>query len=299
MGRVGRRLLGVFFLCALGFCASAFGQTVTHPFAGVTYIDRVENAPRDEHMHVVQIDLTAPGIRFHLTPHSGSLETTRQTTTDFVRAEHAQIGINAHFFVPFPSTQTEASLVGIAASDGDVYSNFEAPVQSYALMTNAPGLNIDRANHASIVHVNDKAELWNTVAGSAQIVTSGVKTIPVYGEGQLTPGGPGQYSNAKSWYDAVTARTAIGLSRDGKTLTLFTVDAWGGSAGMKVGEVADTLIRDYRVWDALNLDGGGSTSMAMEDTTTHEVRLVNTSSDNPAGRLVADSLAVFAAAGGR
>jgi apolipoprotein D and lipocalin family protein len=63
---------------------------------------------------------------------------------------------------------------------------------------------------------------------------------------------------------------------------------------MRVGEVAAALVRDYGVWNALNLDGGGSTSLAMRDPATGVARLVNTSSDNPAGRLVASSLAVFA-----
>jgi exopolysaccharide biosynthesis protein len=87
---------------------------------------------------------------------------------------------------------------------------------------------------------------------------------------------------------------AAGLSRDGRTLTLFTVDRAGGSDGMRVGEVADLQIRDYGVWNALNLDGGGSTTMAIEDPATHEAKLVNASSDNPRGRSVSSSLAIFA-----
>jgi hypothetical protein len=83
-----------------------------------------------------------------------------------------------------------------------------------------------------------------------------------------------------SRYDAVTARTAIGLSRDGRNLTLFTVDVRGGSEGMRVGEVADVLMKDYGAWNALNLDGGGSTSMAMEDPATHNRSIVNVLSDN-------------------
>ena len=50
----------------------------------------------------------------------------------------------------------------------------------------------------------------------------------------------------------------------------------------------------HGVWNALNLDGGGSTSMAMEDPATHNRSIVNVSSDNPAGRSVGSSLAVFA-----
>jgi len=56
----------------------------------------------------------------------------------------------------------------------------------------------------------------------------------------------------------------------------------------------EMLRRDYDVWDALNLDGGGSTSMAMEDPATHVASIVNVSSDNPDGRSVGSSLAVFA-----
>jgi len=48
------------------------------------------------------------------------------------------------------------------------------------------------------------------------------------------------------------------------------------------------LIRDYSVYDALNLDGGGSTTLAMDD------RIVNAPSDRGGVRKVASSLAVFA-----
>jgi exopolysaccharide biosynthesis protein len=77
-------------------------------------------------------------------------------------------------------------------------------------------------------------------------------------------------------------------------LTLFTVDVRGGSEGMRLSEVANVLIRDFGVFDALNLDGGGSTTMAMEDPVTGARSIVNASSDNPQGRVVATSLAVFA-----
>jgi Phosphodiester glycosidase len=282
---------------------------VSQPFVGVTYIDRMEALPRPVHMHIVQIDLAAPGLRFKLSAPAGSREVVRQSTVDFLAQEGAQIAINAHFFLPFPSSDRDAWLVGIASSEGEVFSAFEAPEQAFAIVRDAAGLNIDRENHAVIVHddprrademhVLEPAALWTTVSGSAQIVTDGAKTVPAYLDAQhpdaaLKPGGPGNFSNEKSWYDAVTARTAIGLSRDGRTLTLFTVDVRGGSEGMRVGEVADVLTTDYGVWNALNLDGGGSTSMAMEDPATHTRSMVNESSDNPAGRLVGSSLAVFA-----
>jgi hypothetical protein len=61
---------------------------------------------------------------------------------------------------------------------------------------------------------------------------------------------------------------------------------------MQGGEVADLLRNDYQVWNALNLDGGGSTTMAMEDPVTHVRRVINSPSDNPP-RPEASNLAVY------
>src|SRR5260221_2264147 len=124
----------------------------SHPFVGVTYIDRTEESPRALHMHIAQIDLAAPGLRFKLTAPSGSRETVRQTTLDYLTQEHAQLAANAHFFLPFPTSDADLWLIGIAASDGQVYSAFETPAQSFALLPNTAVLNIDATNHASIVH---------------------------------------------------------------------------------------------------------------------------------------------------
>jgi hypothetical protein len=298
-------------LLALYFAHAPLAAEIqtTQPYAGVSYIDRVESAPRAEHIHMVQIDLTAPGIRFKLSSPRGSREVVRETTLAFLEREHAQVAINAHFFLPFPSTDTDAWVIGLAASEGRVFSAFESPEQNFALVADAPAINIDAANHAAIVHrdptqkdglhVVEPVSLWTALAGSAEIVTDGAVTIPLYKDDRrpsapLTPGSARNYANGNSWYDVATARSAIGLSKDGRTVTLFTVDARGGSAGMRVGEVAALLVKDYGVWNALNLDGGGSTSLAMADSSTGVGRLVNVSSDNPAGRLVASSLAVFA-----
>ena len=282
---------------------------VSQPYAGVTYIDRWLDAPRRIHLHIAQIDLATPGLRFKVSPPAGDREAMRQSTLAFATLERAQVAINGHFFLPFPSTERTAWVIGLAASEGRVYSAFESPAQRYALVANAPALNIDRDNRASLVHwdpaqpdgrrVLEPVTLWNVVAGSAQIVTDGVVTVPQYRDAAhpvalLEPGGPNDYSNAVAWSEVATARTAIGLSRDRRTLTLFTADVRGGSEGMRLDEVGRVLSDQYGVWDALNLDGGGSTSMVLADPMTGEAALVNTSSDNPTGREVATSLAVFA-----
>jgi hypothetical protein len=304
-----RRLLALLGLWLALWAPSSAGTRVTQPYAGITLVVRTETLPRPVKLHIAQIDVRAPGIRFTVSPPAGSRENIRQTTLDFLKATGAQLAVNAHFFLPFPSDDAEAWVIGLAASEGRVYSAFESPQQSYALAADAPALNLDPEGRPLIVHrdsrpnggvlVRERVRLWNAVAGSAQIVTDGRVTIPTYREpnaprGVLTPGGPSAYSNAKSWYDVANARTVAGVSRDRRVLTLATVDARGGSEGMRVGEVAALLAADYGVWNAINLDGGGSTSMAWLNPGTGQPELLNTSSDNPQGRRVATSLAVFA-----
>lgn len=307
-GNVLRLLLAALFGSAVGVDAAV---TVTHPFVGVTAIARSEAVPRHVRMNVVLVDLAAPGISFKLTPQSGTRDTVRLTTLDFLRQEKAQIAINVHFFVPYPSTETNVDVVGLAVSQGRVYSPFEGqPVgpgyvdQSYAIVAHAPALNIDPSNRVSIVrrdpafpdgrHVLPDVVLWNAFAGSAQIVSDGRETVPRYSEaGGLLKSAKG-FSETNSWYSLPRARTAVGVTADRKTLVLFTADQASGSGGLTVGEVADILIRDYQVADALNLDGGGSTTLAMQDPVTGIGRIVNVSGDNPRGRSVGSSLAVFA-----
>ena len=111
-------------------------ESVTHPFAGVTLIRRTETIPRPLVIHLAKVDLTAPRLSFELTGPSsgGTRETVRQTTLDFLNERHAQLAVNAHSFVPFPSAEPDSDLVGLAASGGKVCSTFETPAPSYAIV---------------------------------------------------------------------------------------------------------------------------------------------------------------------
>src|SRR5262245_32732579 len=91
-------------------------EVIEHPFLGVTHITRTETLPRNIKMHIVQMDLTIPGIRFEFTAPGGSLETIRQTTLSFLNQRRAQVAINSHFFLPFPSANPDAMLIGLGAS---------------------------------------------------------------------------------------------------------------------------------------------------------------------------------------
>lgn len=289
-GRIHKRETTLLFLLALMILPLAAQQTTERPFRGVVHITRQLTVPRAVTLHIVTVDLTDPGVHLKLTAPGGTRETIRETTLAFMKREGAQIAINGHFFLPFPSTDLNADVIGLAASEGNVYSSCEVPSQSYAIVANAPAINFDRLNRATIVRCSDgNSALWNVLAGSAQIITNGVVTIPLYRdeknpEGQLTPNA--EYSNQRSWYDLTRARSAIGLTRNVQLLVLLVVEAAGQNAetsGMTVGEVAHLLLTDYAVYNAINLDGGGSTSLALDG------RMVTSGN-----REVASSLAIFA-----
>lgn len=87
-------------------------------------------------------------------------------------------------------------------------------------------------------------------------------------------------------------RTAMGLSREGRRLWLVVVDgrAPGYSAGMTLPELAQLML-ELGARDAINLDGGGSSAMAVRRP-AGDVQLVNRPSDARGERAVANAVAV-------
>lgn len=82
-------------------------------------------------------------------------------------------------------------------------------------------------------------------------------------------------------------RSAVGMTRGGDTLLLVAVDGrQAASVGMSLAELARTMIA-LGAWDALNLDGGGSTTLVVGDS------VVNTPSDPTGERAVGDVLLVM------
>ena len=70
------------------------------------------------------------------------------------------------------------------------------------------------------------------------------------------------------------ARTGIGASRDGKTLYLVVVEGGDTSRGMTQAELAD-FMASIGAWTAVNLDGGGSSTMAARQLGDQTVTLLN------------------------
>src|SRR5438552_1938703 len=94
--RIGFTVASWVFLAA----AAAGSDVVTEPFEGVRLIHSQRMAPRQVDMWVAEIDTSAPGISFLVTPSNGDLpgDTTPLTVRAFATKVGAQLGINGSFF---------------------------------------------------------------------------------------------------------------------------------------------------------------------------------------------------------
>ncbi|QQE10169.1 phosphodiester glycosidase family protein [Planctomycetota bacterium] len=263
------------------------------PFIGVKHKQIIQKNPRPTVINVIEIDPKAKGVRFMCSPANGdpngeeegdpNLEVTRVHTPVFVEQVKAQVGINTAFYGDISKEHPYADIKGLAASEGNVYSNF---------YKGWPALNISADNVASIVK-------------SAEPKANNAKTIPADAPIYNTIGGShilledGMMPETKKWSFTTSThpRTAVGWKKDG-TILLVIVDGRQSefSEGMTLFELAD-LFRDLGCENAINLDGGGSTTLAIADS---EVRVANNPSDTfedgrtGRPRFVAASLVVFA-----
>jgi hypothetical protein len=283
--------------------ATHAGILSAQPFIGVTHhqLSRTLNEPpssptfawpRELVVHIIEIDTTAPGVQFRMQPGNGPLpgEVTRSTTRNFVNSINAQIGINGDFYdtnPPYPpqNGQFFTDVVHAGASNGDVYSPNNGSESIFNVSAgNVPG--VYRANGPGGTGTLEGVPLYNAIGGNQRILTNGVVTAP-----------NDPYTNT------LNPHTAIAVSQDQTRVFLMTVDGRQNdySEGMYTTEMAQLFLQ-FGGWNAINVDGGGSTTLVMDDIHDglQNARVVNSPSDgssstNPGTeRLVANNLAVFA-----
>jgi hypothetical protein len=276
-------------------------QVITQPFLGVRLIHQTETSPRLMNIFVAEIDLSVPGISFEMTPRSGSYpgpvingapaETTRQTTRQFANSVGAQLAINTAFYATEVPATSWANNVGLTASLGDRYSPwdpFSNPPQSKQWYENYfhTAINISQSNQATFLSMPDSvgdgfqtlpaSTLYNTVTGIYRLIQNNNVRI------DLPSSSPDPL-------------TAIGLTASNKLL-LVTVDGRqpGFSEGITVIELANLMKNTYGAANAIQMDGGGSTTMVMNSYNDAAAAQVLNSYSDGSERLVGLNLAVFA-----
>ena len=222
------------------------------------------SSPRTLRMHCLKIDTTTPGLRFYASPQSGALETTTQTTRQFITQSHTDgmqlvAAINANTWSTFQSgdwnTSKAAEVTGLAMSEGALVS---------------PG------HGTPAFLVNKMGAAWiapNSFAGGEepdelQTAVEGAWHLYVLQAGNTVAGDTG-----------LNPRTGIGVSQDGRYVYFLNVDGRQPSSDGVTTQELGSFLKWFGAWDGINMDGGGSTTMAWWNPGTSASELLN----NPRG----------------
>ena len=212
----------------------------------VTYHRRVYYLPRLVIAHVLVVDTKAKGFRMLVTPpdNSDGPPLNARTTTQFLDEFGVQIAINGDGFYPwwsrgpldyYPQPGDPVTPNGFAASSGKIYAEGGLP---------EPVLYISRRGGLSF---RKPGRVFNAIAGDRYLVQGGAK-VDGLDDVERDP------------------RTAVGFNKNGRWLYLVVVDGRQPfySAGATFDELADILIA-HGAHFGMSLDGGGSSTMVIED----------------------------------
>jgi len=239
-------------LCVTGYILYDHGRPAPVPtkrtlFDGaVTYNRRVYYLPRLVIAHVLTIDTKAKGFRMLVTPpdNEEGPPLNARTTSQFLDEFGMQIAINGDGFYPwwsygpldyYPKLGDPVTPNGYAVSKGKVYSE---------------GTGVEPV-------------LYVTRSGRLTFRKPGRPFFAIAGDRYLVEGG-----DKVSDLDDIERhpRTALGFNKNGRWLYLVVVDGRQPfySAGATYDELADILIA-HGAHFAMSLDGGGSTTMVIEE----------------------------------
>jgi len=237
---------------------AAFAADWTRVGPGVDYQEfRGDNYD----VHVTRVDLTNDDIQVIATRESEK----GLKVSDFAKREHAIAAINGDYF------DERFNPVGMTVGPcGEWDSVKKIRREGYI----AVGDNKARIARQSDVSLNDDPEPWMdaTVSGWPALIASCKPLTPLPGSASFTL--------------AAHPRTAVGLSKDKKTLYLVVADGRRtGIPGFTLPQLAAFLSEKLHACAAINLDGGGSSAMWVSD------RIVNRPADG-VERPVGDHLAV-------
>ena len=160
------------------------------------------------------------------------------------------------------SVPEPVSAAGVAIGEGEHILLARGTAAVTELRALAPGDDVEVA----IGLTDDVDRVAVAMGGSwASLVDEGVALD--------RPGGTDAFA------DGLHPRTAIGFGADGTEMFLVTVDGrQAQSRGMSLSELG-RLMLELGATEAMNLDGGGSTTMVVRDAGLSETRVVNSPSD--------------------
>lgn len=227
----------------------------------MVYYRRVHYLPRTFVAHIVTVDLSCKSIDVFVTPPEKNDKQNplrARTTSAFAQEFDAQVAINGDGFTPwrsnsifdfYPHPGDPISPNGFAASRAKEYGDSKGPT-----------LFINSQRDATFGTPYRK--IYNAISGQSWLVQDKVP-VPDLNDTRTAP------------------RTAIGLDGPGTRLIMIVVDGRQPfySDGVTILEMAELMIY-YGGDNAINLDGGGSSTLVIQDPKTGSYKVMNSPIDN-------------------
>ena len=229
-----------------------------------------------------EVDLLDPAVEIVVTDGvfcGNSCTVPLVRTDDWFNANDLDLAVNANYFGNLGNGTGQ--LLGLSVSDGTLVSN---PRQINGRYDPAIGFHADGTGFAGYINPTQAATLDAGVAGI------GPGTGDSLAGTLLVDNGVNLGAQARVSPGTREPRTAVGLTQDGTKLMIVAIDGRqpGYSQGITLPQLADFLI-SKGAWDAVNLDGGGSTSFVAKDP---QGQLVTNSPSDGFFRPVASHLGV-------
>jgi hypothetical protein len=256
--------------------------------------------PRQQVVHCVRVDLQDPDVRLFPTPKApGYIAESRETLTlqvpHFLTNYHLQVAINANWYSANPggsdpsSENVSCEVIGMMVSAGAVVSAQDSSGDfggRHAALTfddeNNPRFNFNSQPGGSMDGI------VNAVTGYYPVLTNGVNVWAQYYS---------SFFNGDSNIHSVQPRTEFGVSQDNRYLYLMTIDGrQGGYSDGALDAEAGIWLLAFGAWNAISMDGGGSTSMYMADCAGNPVALNHSSLIGAIGRerIIGAHLGIYA-----
>ena len=244
-----------FVLVVAGLDVASAADTYSDPFPGVR---RLLRTTATQNINVLIVDLCAPGVSVRATK-TGERQRTVSAFGTLVGAEAA---VNGDFF-SFETYSTSGPAMSGGVAWGGTDGNYVSPVQFGPGRVALPG-------HGSTAGVQPWAR--EVVSGHPSLIVAGAL----------------RDNNGDALCTSRNPRTAVGFNEAGTKMFVAVVD---GRATNRLGMTCDelrSLFVELGAHDALNLDGGGSSTMWLAGR-----GVLNNPSDG-AQRVVANHLAIRA-----
>lgn len=232
-------ILCVLFLTS---CATSYTNQPKEICTGITY-KYVSEENRLLRYHIVKVDLSNPNLEIISSDNMTEEAYDGETTHSFAKRTNATLAINGTlFYYPKGKLSVKRNLLGLCIVNGKEYC--EA-----------------KKEYAAIVFSKTKDNTYK-----ATILDSQTDPLPENTEfaigGFHTVVKNNEIISRKTPQDS---RTACGISEDGKLLTILIVEGEDRihSRGLTFDECAEILLKNG-VHTALQLDGGGSSSLIIE-----------------------------------